>query len=410
MSDSPEYVIAPIKAPVFKTNRFWRAIPAGMRRRWWMFRAFDLIARFWPMFKKRRGLAVVRMDGIGDMVLFRNSLDHYVETFDVEPSEITVIGCDSWSGLVEEIFRGYKVIPINEHRYAKKPLYRFSVNLKMRRLAPKTVVSDAYFRRALMADSLVWVMAPAKSFVSHPYINDPTRSEFTYYMSTVDEIVDTGPYPTHELTRHARFVSHIAGKTIVPKAPQLNWPDRSDKELISGQYVLLNPGSNEYGRRWPLEKYLKLAGWIKDLGGKAVFVGKADERAGGDAIKDISDGDKIIDLTGKTSVPDLLDLMKKAALVVTNDTGPAHLSIGLGAPTVVIIGGGHFGSFVPYPDEATPDNVRFVYEKMDCYHCFWRCHKRDDKFQSFPCVASVKPETVKDACFAVFPNLRKSVL
>ncbi len=396
------------KAPAFKTNFFWRIIPGGMRRRWWLFRAFDLIARHWPQFQSRRGLAVIRMDGIGDMVLFRNSLDDYAETFGVEQKEITVIGCNSWSGLAAEIFKGFSVIPIDEHAYAKKPAYRFLTNLKMRRLAPKVVVNDAYFRRALMADSLVWMMAPAKSFASYPYINDPTRSEFSYYMSSVDEVVDTGPYPTHELVRHANFLSHVAGKSISPKTPDLNWPARPGPAQIKGDYVVLNPGSNEYGRRWPLENYLSLASWIKQQGKKAVFVGKADERANGDAVARLADNEMIIDLTGKTSVPELLDLMKNASLVVTNDTGPAHLSIGLGAATVVIIGGGHFGSFVPYPKNVTPDNVRFVYEKMECYHCFWRCHKRDDKYQSFPCVSAVGREAVQDACLELYAKLQKA--
>ncbi len=401
MTDSPEQQPP---QPTFKTSRFWRVLPAGMRRRWWLFRPFDLIARHWPVLKPRRGLAVVRMDGIGDMVLFRNALEHYPEAFGVERQDITVIGCESWGGLADDIFRGYRVIAINEHAYAKNPWYRFSINLKMRRLTPKTVVSDAYFRRALMADSLVWMMAPAKSLVSYPYINEPTRSEYSWYLSTVDEIVDTGPYPTHELIRHARFVSHFAGREIAAEVPKLTWPDRSGPPLVDGRYVVLNPGSNEYGRRWPLENYVALAVWVRARGLKAVFVGKADERAGGNTIAKLADGETVVDLTGKTGVPDLLDLMKGAALVVTNDTGPAHLAIGLGATTVVIIGGGHFGSFVPYPESATPDNVKFVYEKMDCYHCFWRCHKRDDKFQSFPCVAAVGIETVQQACLAVLPN------
>ena len=402
MSDLSEHLLP---RPTFKTNGFWRAIPAGMRRRWWWFRPFDLIARYWPLLKSRRGLAVVRMDGIGDMVLFRNTLDHYAEAFGVDNADITVIGCESWSGLAAEIFKGYRVLDINEHAYAKRPFYRFSVNLKVRRLAPKTVVSDAYFRRALMADSLVWMMAPARSLVSYPYINEPTRSEYSFYLSAVDEVVDTGPYTTHELVRHARFVSHFVGRKIAPEVPRLSWPDRFEKPIIDGRYVVLNPGSNEYGRRWPLENYMALASWVAAQGLKAVFVGKADESAKGDDVRELADGESIIDLTGKTSAPELLDIMKQAALVVSNDTGPAHLAIGLGTATVVIIGGGHFGSFVPYPKEATPANVRFVYEKMACYHCFWRCHKRQDKFQSFPCVAAVSEQTVQDACCSVLPEL-----
>ncbi|HIN76346.1 MAG TPA: glycosyltransferase family 9 protein, partial [Rhodospirillales bacterium] len=82
---------------------------------------------------------------------------------------------------------------------------------------------------------------------------------------------------------------------------------------------------------------------------------------------------------------------------VSNDTGPAHLSIALGTPTVVILGGGHFGSFFPYPDTIALDHVRFIYEKMPCYHCFWRCHKRASKFEVFPCISAVNEERVTDS-------------
>jgi hypothetical protein len=65
---------------------------------------------------------------------------------------------------------------------------------------------------------------------------------------------------------------------------------------------------------------------------------------------------------------------------------------------VVIVGGGHFGSFVPYPDEVTPKEARFVYQEMECYHCFWRCHKRADKFQIFPCIGAIEEGRVWTAC------------
>jgi len=391
--------------PAIRSNRFWRALPGGMRRRWWWFRPFDLLARYWPIGRTRRGLVVVRMDGIGDMVLFRNALDQYAGAFAVDPHDITVIGCHSWGALAPELFRGYRVVAIDEHAYAKKPFYRFAINLKVRHLAPETVVSDSYFRRALMADSLVWMMAPARSVVSYPYINAPTRSEFTYYMSTVDQVIDTGPYPTHELIRHARFIEQVSGIRTPLQTPRLNWPDHVAPFDIARPYAVLNPGSNEYGRRWPIGKYLELAQWIRDRGLAVVFVGKADERADGAAVAALADGRTIIDLTGKTGIADLLDLMKQAALVVSNDTGPAHLAIGLGVATVVIIGGGHFGSFVPYPAAVTPSNVRFVYEKMACYHCFWRCHKRDDKFASFPCISNIGSAAVQTACRGVYPPL-----
>ena len=79
-------------------------------------------------------------------------------------------------------------------------------------------------------------------------------------------------------------------------------------------------------------------------------------------------------------------------------SGPAHLSIALGRPTVVIVGGGHFNSFVPYPKEITPPTARFVYKEMECYHCFWRCHLRANKHKIFPCVGSIGEERILEAC------------
>ena len=381
-----------------KSNAFWRWFPAGMRRRWWLFRLFDLFCRYVPVFKPRRGLVVIRMDGIGDMVLFRQSLDHYADAFSVDKSEITVIGCNSWQSIADEVFAGYRVISINEHAYAKKPLYRFGINMKIRYCAPKTVVSDAFFRRALMADSLAWVTGAPNTYVSYPYINEPTRSEFTYYLSQTTDVIDTGLYPIHELDRHAAFVSHYAFEPVQAIPPVLNWRDQAPEISDGSPYVVLNPGSNEYGRRWPLEDYITLSKWLVTRGVRAVFVGKADEKAKADLIVDAAIDANIIDMTGKTDLPGLMDILKFATLVVSNDTGPMHLAIGLSVPTVAVIGGGHFGSFAPYPEQATPDNVRFVYERMDCYHCFWRCHKRKDPKASFPCVAGVTQDQVQQAC------------
>ncbi len=356
-----------------------------------MFRPLDLIARHWPVFKKPRGLLVVRMDGIGDMVLFRTVLDHYSQAFAMPRSEITVLGCSSWGGLADVVFAGYRVHAIDEHAYARRPFYRFRISLFVRRLAPAVTVNDSYFRRALMADSLAWFSAAPKQVSSLPYINEPTRAEYLYYLSQVDDVVHTGDYPTHEALRHYAFVSTLAGREIKPETPRIDWRETSPpiEGLGEGGYIVLNPGSNEPGRRWPLARYLDVARRLRKEGHRVVFVGKPGETQGEGGLRALSSDPGVIDLCGRTSLPELMDLMKGATAVISNDSGPAHLSIALGAPTVVIVGGGHFGCFFPYPPAIAPDHARFVYEEMECYHCFWRCPKRDGKFDVFPCISAV---------------------
>ena len=93
----------------FETSWFWRLLPAGMRRRWWLFRLFDIIARNWPVFGPPHGTLIIRMDGIGDMVLFRRTLDDYATALGQSVSEITVLGCKSWGPVSAEIFSGYNL-------------------------------------------------------------------------------------------------------------------------------------------------------------------------------------------------------------------------------------------------------------------------------------------------------------
>ncbi|MDP6787306.1 MAG: glycosyltransferase family 9 protein [Rhodospirillales bacterium] len=395
--DTPSGVNRVVPGHRFRSTWFWRALPAGMRRRWWMFRLFDLMARHWPVFKRPRGLLVVRMDGIGDMVLFRRTLDHYATVFAVERSEITVLGCASWGAVTSEVFAGYRVHVIDEHAFARKPLYRFRVALWVRGLAPAVAVCDSYFRRALMADSLVWLSAAPRQVVSLPYISEATRSEFNYYLSQASQIIATGDYPTHEVIRHSRFVSALAGREVAPEAPRIAWRQAAPPIDAGAPYVVLNPGSNEPGRRWPFSSYSGIARRLLDDGYRVVVVGSTTEKPDPDRLRALTREAGVIDLIGRTTLPVLMDVMKHAAAVISNDTGPAHLSIALATPTVVVVGGGHFGAFVPYPKAATPANARFVYERMECYHCFWRCHKRASKYDVFPCVDAIGEERVWDA-------------
>ncbi|MBM3951254.1 MAG: glycosyltransferase family 9 protein [Rhodospirillales bacterium] len=380
-----------LPAESFRVSPFWRLAPAGMRRRWRIFRFLDWIARHFPVGGEKRGLLVVRMDGIGDMVLFRAALDHYADAFGVAPSEITVLGCASWREIAPQVFEGYRVVTIDEHRFARRPLYRFLTALKVRRINARAVAVDAFFRRALMADALAYVSAAPEAAMSYPYVSEKTRAEYRYYLSYASRVVDTGAYPDHEIVRHFRFVSAIAGRAIAPQIPRIAWRGEPLPAPLDGSraYALFNAGANEPGRRWPIESYVALARALRDRGLACVFVGLAPAHADHPEFARLLAEPGIHDWRGKTGLSRLMDLMKSARLVVSNDSGPAHLAIALGRPTVVFVGGGHFGEFVPYPKELTPATARFLSVPLECYHCFWNCTRERERGAAFPCIAQI---------------------
>src|SRR5579872_2207759 len=110
-----------------------REKPRRRPRRWFLFRAFDLLARLWPVPGERRGVLVVRIDGIGDMVLFHPAFAHYAAGLGVAPDEITILGCQSWAALAPAFFPGVKFYAIDEHAYDRSPFYRLKVSLWVRR-------------------------------------------------------------------------------------------------------------------------------------------------------------------------------------------------------------------------------------------------------------------------------------
>ena len=106
--------------------------------------------------------------------------------------------------------------------------------------------------------------------------------------------------------------------------------------------VVMNPNSGELSllRRWPGSKFVELAQKITaETEAFVVFIGGPDEREYvGNLIEAIRGTDTILDLSGKTTIEELAALFKISSLLISNDTGPLHLAILVGTPTISLFG------------------------------------------------------------------------
>lgn len=101
------------------------------------------------------------------------------------------------------------------------------------------------------------------------------------------------------------------------------------------QFVLLSPGASHPARRWPAEQFAALGQRLSRKGFRVYAFGSMNDRALGDQIATLSNG-MVRNLAGSTSILEGLALIRKAAALVTNDSGPAHMGGSLGTPTVVL--------------------------------------------------------------------------
>ncbi|MCZ6678550.1 MAG: glycosyltransferase family 9 protein [Candidatus Poribacteria bacterium] len=137
---------------------------------------------------------------------------------------------------------------------------------------------------------------------------------------------------------------------------------------------------------WSLPGYAALADRLKrELQLEIVFCGSNEEM---DLIQQIRLQMSVSSATlaGKTTLRQLAALLRRASLYIGSETGPLHIAVALGVPTVCIIGGGHYGRFFPYPQVkyALP-----VTNRLSCFGCEWHCHRSEAE-----CITKVSVEDV----------------
>ncbi|MCI0505146.1 MAG: lipopolysaccharide heptosyltransferase II [Gammaproteobacteria bacterium] len=131
--------------------------------------------------------------------------------------------------------------------------------------------------------------------------------------------------------------------------------------------VGLMPGA-EYGpaKRWPEAHFAGVADYLVEQGYQVWLLGSEKDRAAAEAIQRTSKH-PLINLCGKTSLQDVVDLMAAMRLAVTNDSGLMHIAAAVGVPLVAI-----YGSSTPAYTPPLTQRAAVLYQGLSCSPCFER--------------------------------------
>ena len=135
--------------------------------------------------------------------------------------------------------------------------------------------------------------------------------------------------------------------------------------------LALCPGA-EYGpaKRWPPEHFAAVAEAHLRRRGTVWLLGtRADAQACAAIVAALPERlrARTIDLSGRTSLLDAVDLLARAAQVVTNDSGLMHVACALGVPVVAV-----YGSSSPDFTPPLSKRARVVRDVLPCSPCFER--------------------------------------
>jgi heptosyltransferase-2 len=205
------------------------------------------------------------------------------------------------------------------------------------------------------------------------YLNVVAGLERALYGSTSVALQDGGPAPLTEIAVSPE--RREAARELL----------RSHGVSLDRPVVALCPGStNSRAKRWPAERFAALADLLAErAGAQVVLVGAREELEVSRAVSSLTRRPPVL-LTGQTDLAQTAALLSVADLLVTNDTGPAHLAAAVSRPVVVI-----FGPTDPATTRPFSPLAELVREPPACAPCMLRDCPIDHR-----CMTAVAPEAV----------------
>ena len=155
----------------------------------------------------------------------------------------------------------------------------------------------------------------------------------------------------------------------------------------SDKIIVFHPSASCPSKRWPEEYFIELIRLIKsEFNFKMVVVSSREEAQYADKI--VNKFADIIDMRGRLTLSQLGALIKRAAILISNDSGPVHIAAALGTPVVSIFGRNDRGLS---PNRWRPLGSKsfFVHKDVGCSPCLAHNCKK-----GFLCLRAVKPDEV----------------
>jgi ADP-heptose:LPS heptosyltransferase len=310
-------------------------------------------------------LLIIRVDEIGDYMLWRNFLNEMASSPKYRDHEIHFCGNRSWKSLFEQ----FDASSVNKHfwidkiRFKKEIRYRYRFLRMIYRQGYTTVINPVFSRDKRYDDSIVRA-ARAKENIGMVANTESVQSyELGYDRGLYTRLFNHPHKPLFEFYRNRMFTEFVTGiyssvvDTSVPSAllPAYNG--------LPEKYVVIFPGSRSKTRIWPVENFIRVAAYLYEQQGfTAVVCGASGDKMYTDAFCK-SYTYPLLDLTGKTSLPEMLTVLQQASMLLSVDTGSVHLAAAVRCPVTGIFNGSQYKRFAPYPKELSAHFIA-VYPKQ----------------------------------------------
>jgi len=345
----------------------------------------------------KQTVLVVRMDLLGDFILWVPFAIELRKFYPKEKYHLVLLGHRMWMPLAEKLLNFDEYIPCDVERFEENYFEQRKILLSLRLRRFDILIHPRFLRLFLTEDMITLFCQAGISWAfrhtaseANPLIRKITPLLYDY-------LLDDNPDAIHILQRNQVFLQFIIDSDIIAYSPMaVSNKFLLPENLSAHNYFVIMPGASKRYRCWPAERFAVVATHIERITGWVpVLCGSASEIELSTIIENALPG-KYYSYTGKTQATELANIIANAKFVIGNESGGIHLAAMAGVNSLCILGGGHWGFFIPYP-ENIPIGIRppvCVYNPMQCFNCDWTCSKCNMSTDIVPCINSISVEMV----------------
>jgi ADP-heptose:LPS heptosyltransferase len=310
----------------------------------------------------RKKIIVIDFGGIGDLVLSIPFLRGLKMNF--PSSEVSVLCADRTGKILKE--QAY-IDRLYLSSITLRGLFTTGLQLRKKRfdMAINLMPETSYF--AALKMYLLFLLINAKQWVGR----DTVGRGFFYHIKVPEEKMQI----ENEVLMYGRILKAVSTgdfddglefnitKECRKKAGELLSKERNFQK---NPVVLINPGADWPAKRWPVDRYAELVRWLAQLFPHVEFgiIGTQGEAELARFIKGGCD-ERVFILSGKPPLDILPAVIEKASLLITNDSGPAHIARAVGTPAVILAG----PSAPAFFSIRGRNKTRVIYHPVSCAPC-----------------------------------------
>lgn len=347
-----------------------------------------------PAAAPQKKLLIIRLDDIGDYLLFRNTLPAYRAAY--PQHHITLLGNAAWKSIFDatDNTTADDTIWLSKNQYFDDAAYRTQLWATLRASGFNTVICPSRARPMLLDDCCMLAAAPTQAIASHNELLYPQWNKLsdTFYTSLCPE-----RSLIHEFHWNLAFATWATGTPVNIPAPHLPLP--ADPAPLQQPYIVCFVGGSKKSHRWPATHWIQ---FIKHVTAQyhcqAVIAGGNGDKSMADTIALATDA---INITGTCTLLQTAQWMQHATAVITNDTMSSHMAVSVDRPTLIIANGDNFYKFCGYK-EAHIGHADCVYPPV-FLHTFKKHHYKP--FRPYIAVSRDITTITPAAAIAAFQSL-----